>query len=320
MNQTLTSSVVRAREALSSRADAIGASADATPPLELFHAANSICSQKVRSVLAQHALAYISHQLNLFEGQTYLPDYVRLRMFGCERFGGALVAHHSGSTSADAGGCDGAVVPTLVDWRSDEVIVDSKRICLHLDALAPEADRLRPLEFAVGIDAELAVVDNLPNYQMLMGRTPSASESGATASGVAGRFSQRKVAWCDRYLREHADEPALVAAYTAKRAKEASAAAELFSPEAMTSACGRAEAALHDLQRKLERRTGAWLFGDVFTMADLFWGIELLRMKNTGVAMFWEGGRLPQVEAFSAATEALPSIRTAIIDWPGAMF
>ena len=320
MDQILAASVARAREALASCGDAIGGVTGPAPPLELFHAPNSICSQKVRCVLAHHGLAYISHPVNLFEGQSYLPDYVRLRMLGCESFGGALVAHHSGSTSASAGGCDGAVVPTLVDGRSDEVIVDSKRICLHLDALAPETDRLRPLELAVGIDAELAVVDNLPNYQMLMGRTPAASESEATASGVAGRFSQRKVAWCDLHLREHADEPALVAAYTAKRAKEASAAAALFSPEAMTSAYGRAEAALHDLQRKLERRNGSWLFGDVFTMADLFWGVELLRMKNTGVAVFWEGGRLAQVEAFSTATETLPSIRTAIIDWPGAMF
>ena len=319
MDQTLAFSVARARDALSSRGDTVGSFADAAPFLELFHAANSICSQKVRCVLAYHQLPYISHPVNLFEGQTYLPDYVRLRMLGCESFGGALVAHHSGSTSASAGGCDGAVVPTLVDWRSDQVIVDSKRICLHLDALAPEADRLHPAELGDDVDAELAVVDNLPNYQMLMGRTPSASESGSTASGVAGRFSQRKVAWCDLHLREHAHDPVLVAAYTAKRAKEASAAAELFSPEAMTSAYGRAEAALHDLEGKLERRSGCWLFGDVFTMADMFWGVELLRMKNTGVAVFWEG-RLPQVEAFSTRTEELPSIRTAVIDWPSATF
>ena len=320
MDDTVAPAVAKAREALGSRSDVIGSAAGASPPVELFHAPNSICSQKVRSVLAHHRLPYVSHPVNLFEGQSYLPDYVRLRMLGCESFGGALVAHHSGSTSASAGGCDGAVVPTLVDRRSGAVIVDSKRICLHLDAEAPEADRLRPPERAADVDAELAVVDNLPNYQMLMGRTPAASESGATAGDVAGRFSQRKVAWCDLHLREHADDPALVAAYTAKRAKEASAAAELFSPEAMTAAYGRAETALHELQRKLERNEGSWLFGDAFTMADLFWGVELLRMKNMGVASFWESGRLPQVEAFSAATEALPAIRTAIIDWPGAMF
>ena len=320
MDQTVAPAVAKASEALGGRAEVIGSSAGASPPLDLFHAPNSICSQKVRSVLAQHGLAYVSHPVNLFEGQTYLPAYVRLRMLGCESFGGALVAHHSGSTSASAGGCDGAVVPTLVDRKSDEVIVDSKRICLHLDAQAPEAERLRPPSLAAAVDAELDVVDNLPNYQMLMGRTPGAAESAATAGDVGGRFSQRKVAWCDLHLREQAHDPALVAAYTAKRAKEASAAAELFSPEAMKSAYARAEAALEDLEHKLARSGAAWLFGDALTMADLFWGIELLRMKNMGVAVFWEGGRRPRVEAFSAATEALPAIRSAIIDWPGAMY
>ena len=320
MDETVASSVALAREALGSRGDVIASAAGATPTLELFHAPNSICSQKVRSVLAHHASAYVSHPVNLFEGQTYLPQYVRLRMLGCESFGGALVSHHDGNTSASAGGCDGAVVPTLIDRRSNQVIVDSKRICLHLDAQAPEAERLRPADLAAAVDAELDVVDGLPNYQMLMGRTPSTTESGATAAGVGGRFSQRKVAWCDLHLREQAHDPTLVAAYTAKRAKEASAAAQLFSPEAMRAAYARAEKALQDLERRLERRGGAWLFGDALTLADLFWGVELLRMKNMGVSTFWEGARLPRVEAFSAATEALPPIRAAIVDWPGAMF
>ena len=191
MTEALVSIVERASQALGG---GDGGAGDERPRFELFHAANSICSQKVRTVLAQHGLSYASHMVNLFQGQTYLPDYVRLRMVGCETLGGALVAHHSGSTATSAGGCDGAVVPTLVDWRSDEVMVDSKRICLHLDAQVAEADRLRPADLAATIDDELAVVDNLPNYQMLMGRTPSASEAEATKGGVGGAFSQRKVA------------------------------------------------------------------------------------------------------------------------------
>ena len=122
------------------------------------------------------------------------------------------------------------------------------------------------------------------------------------------------------HLREQARDPALVAAYTAKRAKEVSAVAELFSPEAMRAAYALAETALDALEHKLERSGAAWLFGDALTITDLFWGNELLRVKNMGVAVFWEGGRRPRVEAFSAATRALPAIRSAIIEWPGAMY
>ena len=144
MGQMLASVVAGARDALGSAGQVIGSESSQAPRYELFNAANSICSQKVRSVLAHHRLPYVSQGVNLFLGQTYLPGYVRLRMVGCERFGGALVSHHNGNTSASAGGCDGAVVPTLVDWEAEDVVVASKRICIHLDDQAAELHKLRP--------------------------------------------------------------------------------------------------------------------------------------------------------------------------------
>ncbi len=311
--------VADARDALGSDGPPHGGEPDTAPRFELFHAANSICSHKVRAVLAHHGLPYASHVLNMFEGQTYLPAYVRLRMVGCERFGGSLVSRHTGSTAAHAG-CDGAVVPTLIDWRDGGVLVDSKRICIHLDNQGPEDLRLRPSPLVSRIDEQLAIVDDLPNYQLLMGRTPTTTEAARTASDVGGAFSRRKVAWCDRYMAQNVAEPRLLAAYQAKRAKELSAAENLFTPEAMREAYDRAERSVVDLERSLGEVEGPFLYGAVVTMADLFWGIELLRMGNTGVSTFWEGGRLLRVEAFAAATEGLPAIRSAVVEWPGAMF
>lgn len=315
----LRAAVAGACEVLGGAGEPAGPANGEPPRFELFHAANSICSQKVRTVLAHHDLPYRSHPVDLFRGETYLPGYVRLRMIGCAALGGDLAARHGGTTSTEAGGCDGVVVPTLVDWASEEVIVDSKRICLVLDTVAPEADWLRPAALADAVDRELGVVDNLPNYQMLMGRTPSGAE-GVTRGDVQAAFSQRKVGWCDRYLDEQAGDDLLVRAYTAKRAKELSAATELFSPEAMRDAYRVAEAALGELEARLAARTGAWLLGERVTMADLFWGIELMRMRDVGVADYWEAGRLPEVERYAAATEALPAIRRAVTDWPGARF
>ena len=320
MDQHLISTVSGAREALGKSGEPQEFGAKPAPRYELFHAASSICSQKVRVVLAHHALPYVNHDMNMFVGQTYLPGYVRLRMLGCEHYGGALVSRHSGSTSTAAHGCDGAVVPTLVDWETGEVVVDSHRICLHLDAQQAGADRLRPEAFAASIDEDLQIIDHMPNYQMLMGRTGSGGPSTATLKDKGGTFSRRKVAWCEHYLEEYGDDPKLSAAYTAKRAKELSAADELFSPEAMRSAYERAEGALVALEGKLADRGARWLYRDHPTLADFFWGVELSRMKNVGMAHVWEAGRLPQVERFSQATEDLPAIRTAVTNWPGAMF
>ena len=320
MSSDLQTAVEGASIALDSAGDIVGPIGSGRPRFELFHAANSICSQKVRCVLAYHGLSYASHPVNLFVGQTYLPDYVRLRMMGCDRLGGPLASHHSGDTSASAGGCDGAVVPTLIDWEEHAVLVDSRLICLHLDAQVGPDRCLRPPALASEIDDHLRIIDGLPNYQLLMGRTPGENESGDTRDGIGGSFSMKKVAWCDRALGEHSADEALVRAYTAKRAKELSAAEHLFSDDAMRSAYGRAKSALDGLEEALKRRDGTWLFGDRLTMADLFWAIELLRMKNTGIANHWEEARLPHVEHFFAAVPTIPAIRSAVINWAGASF
>ena len=306
-------------ETLGDAGEIVGALAE--PRFDLFHAANSICSHKVRVVLAQLGTAYRSHVLNIFAGQTFLPGHVRLRLIGCARGGLALVQAHTGSTAASTGGCDPAVVPTLIDRQTGEVIVDSKAICRYLDAQAAEPDRLCPGAFRAAIEAQLDVVDNLPNYQMLVGKPAGADPRPRALQANAGvDFSMSKVARCDRYIAQFAGDQALVQAYGAKRSKELMAVQTLFSQDAVTGAYAKADDACSQLERRLQVKSGAWLFGDAVTMADLFWAVELLRMKNLGAQHLWEGGRRPAVEAFVGAAERLPSIQSAVLTWPGALF
>lgn len=318
MPQNLQHLVAELRSSLGSVGDTIASDKSITPRFELFHAPNSICSQKVRAVLAHHHISYRSQQVNIFEGQTYLPAYVRLRLMGCDALGGGLVSEHTGSTSVSKGGCDPAVVPTLVDWGTGQVLVDSKRICFYLDQLAGGA--LRPANLEGAIDAELDVVDNLPNYQMLAGKPPGEDhrpESRRKSNGVG--FAMGKVERCDKYLAQFASDADLVRGYSAKRAKELNAAEQLFTPEAMRTAYDKAEAGCTHLEKKLN--SGArWVAGDNLTMADLYWGVELLRMKNMAVEFFWAKGARPAVAGFVDRTQTIPAIRSAVIEWPGALF
>lgn len=317
-----TNSMAEDLGALLGPGEVIGAARPGTiPRFTLYHAANSICSQKVRAVLAQLQLSYLSHTLNIFAGETYLPGYVRLRLLGCERSGFPLVATHTGSTSTAAGGCDPAVVPTLVDRQADEVIVDSKQICLYLDSIVSASHRLRPMSLQRVIDAELDIVDNLPNYQMLVGQpigTDARPEKLKANHGVS--FSMSKVRRCDQYLVEFAGDQTLVGAYQAKRTKELIAAERLFSREAMKNVYDRAREACATLDNKLETSSSTWLTGNSVTLADLFWAVELLRMKNLGAAYLWEQNRLPSVQRFVAAAEGLDSVRSAVLEWPGSQF
>ena len=322
MTPDLQALVADVRKAMNSDGTRLGPAGADTPRFELFSAAGSICSQKVRAVLAHHGLAYRSHSVNLFDGGTYLPAYVRLRVIGCDALGAALVNHHSGSTSVTAGGgCDAAVVPTLIDWQTSQIVVDSKRICNHVDAAVAEASSLRPACWVERIDAEIDIIDNLPNYQMLAGTPPGEDlrpEALRKRTGVA--FSMSKVDRCDHYLAEYPDDEILVRGYTAKRAKELDAAQQLFGEGAMREAYAKAEAACGALERKLKASGSSWLVTDQVTMADVYWGVEFTRLKNLGADSFWKDGARPALAAYAERTGELPAIRQAVIDWPGALF
>ena len=323
MKPSLEALVVAARAALESEGGMIAQVGSEAPRFELFGAANSICSQKVRAVLAHHGLAYRSHSLNLFGGQTYVPAYVRMRLRGCDELGDALVSRHSGSTSViDGGGCDAVVVPTLVDWHEERVVVDSRRICNHLDtAVADASKRLRPESLATRIDAEIDIIDNLPNYQMLSGRPPGPDRRPEPLRGRTGvAFAMGKVERCDQYLNAYPDDADLQRAYAAKRAKELDAATHLFDDEAMRAAYDKAAAACDAFERRLAGATTRWLLGDQVTLADVFWGVELTRIKNLDADAFVRDGRWPAIEAFAGRTRELEAIRRAIVDWPGALF
>ncbi|WP_428422889.1 glutathione S-transferase family protein [Methylibium sp.] len=309
------------RAALDGAGEFIGSSESEAPRFELFNAPNSICSQKVRAVLAFHEIPYVSQSMNIFAGETYLPAYVRLRLAACDDLDLPLVAAHSGSTSVATGGCDPAVVPTLVDLAAEKLIVDSKRICLYIDATIAGRARLRPAHLAERIDAELDIVDNLPNYQMLSGRPPGEDHRPASRRGGNGvDFAMSKVGRCDRYLAEFADDKALVRGYAAKRCKELQAAQQLFSAQAMRAAYDKAEEACEGLEGRLAARGNRWLLADEMTMADLYWAIELLRMKNLGADALWSHGARPAVADFVERAERVAAIRSAVIDWPGAQY
>jgi glutathione S-transferase len=46
--------------------------------IELYHFALSTCSQKVRLVLAEKRLEFVSREVNLMAGEQHDPEYVKL--------------------------------------------------------------------------------------------------------------------------------------------------------------------------------------------------------------------------------------------------
>jgi hypothetical protein len=51
------------------------------PRFEVWHWGQSLCSQKVRTVLTEKEIEYRSNELSFREFENYRPGYVRLRMY-----------------------------------------------------------------------------------------------------------------------------------------------------------------------------------------------------------------------------------------------
>jgi glutathione S-transferase len=85
--------------------------------IELYHFAFSTCSQKVRLVIEEKGLDFVSHEVNLIAGEQHDPEYVKLN------------PEH--------------VVPTLV--HDGQVLVESSLIIQYLDDAFPEP-ALRPAD------------------------------------------------------------------------------------------------------------------------------------------------------------------------------
>lgn len=307
------------RQLVEQTCNAIGLTQDDATPAsgptlryELFHSDKSLCSQKVRAVLAHHAIPFVDREIDVMQGHNFVPSCVRLRLMGCKRIGTGLVSTHTGSTSVETAGCDPCVVPTLIDWQDNVVRVDSKRICLDLDQPFSEEEKLVPAALSDAVMQELAMVDDMPNIQMLMSKAPGDVDTNVTKLGLGNElYTGSRLHFCEQFLKQTQDDPQLVEAYGAKMEKERSAAAALFTPDAVKHAYDIAEKACRRLEEMLQKQASRWLFGERLTMADLFWGLELLRLDNLGTASFWTDNRLPQLERYFNELRALPAIKTA---------
>src|SRR3546814_3614302 len=109
-------------------------------------------------------------------------------------------------------------------------------------------------------------------------------------------------------------DPLLLEAYQHKIVKEEAAASFVINEPQMRTAISKAEQLVTDLDRDLGASTGPWLFGDRFTLADLFWAVSLYRFLWLGYSGFWkDGAGKPRVEAYANRLFARPSVKDAII-------
>ena len=293
--------------------------ANKQPELELFHFGFSICSHKVRSVLAELNLEYGSNQ---YAGPTqyenYTPEYVRLRLQSDAAKNSRFVSDYSGGSAVESEGFDPLVVPTLVDHRANRVLADSKLICLYLVKTYQQRIDLFPVDLETEIIQQVDIVDQTPHVAMLYGADPEADTRPDDIQARMPGIHKIKFEAIKNHMANVKDEDDLITAYEAKLSKEKAAESFVVDEASMKEATALAENLVTGLEQKLARSNGPWLFGHRFTLADLMWGVSLIRLDYLGKSRFWNGNiERPLVKSYKELLSRRPSLKTAVLDWPG---
>jgi glutathione S-transferase len=289
----------------------------AEPRFELFHAASSLCSQKVRAVMHEKALSYRSNDMlilgtmaskGLVPAEHYSPAYIRLRLVAARELNREFVSGYSGRTSVETEGFDPCVVPLLVDHEAGRVIADSQRICVYLDGVSRAPIQLIPdaPDARAEVMRQVSIVDRIPNGALLYGFHPDADLRPEALKASMQTVYDHKVMALERLAADNAGDPELVAAYRAKIVKESGGKTVCRDPAFQRAARQKTGQLLSDLERDLAAGSFARTNGHAFSVADVLWGVNLVRLNYLGLASMW--GALPRVTHYFDVLARRPSL------------
>ena len=301
----------------------VGGPPGTKPRFELYHFSLSLCSHKLRTVLAEKDTGYVSHDIDILPPgmQNYLPEYVRLRVAGARALGltDRFVDGYTGRSSTETEGFDPLVVPTLVDHEAGNILVNSKRMCLYLDSAVATGTQLVPDDIAEAVIRQVDIVDRSPHPAVLYGVHPDGDGRPDFIRRSMPGIHDRKIAEARMNLERAGDDPLIRAAYEHKIMKEAAAKRHVLTETKMRASVEEFRDAVENLERDLEAAGGTWLLGDRFTLADVFWAVSLFRMQWLGLGYLWKTGDrlvLPRVCEYTKRVFLRPSFQRGVVHWP----
>jgi glutathione S-transferase len=115
-----------------------------------------------------------------------------------------------------------------------------------------------------------------------------------------------KVMALERLIADNAGEPELVAAYRAKVVKESGGKKVCHDPAFQRAARGQTKQLLAGLERDLAAGSFGCSNGHAFSLADVFWGVNLVRLSYLGLSSMWDA--LPRVTRYCDELARRPSL------------
>ncbi|MEO1681077.1 MAG: glutathione S-transferase family protein [Pseudomonadota bacterium] len=288
------------------------------PKYDLYHFEFSICSHKVRAVLGEIKVPWLSLELEPAAHENYKPDYVRLRLASHAAQAAEFATGWEGGSSVAQAGFDALVVPTLVDRDRGEVVADSLAICTYLARHETGAIDLIPEDLATEIAAEVDAVDQTPHVALLYGPNPDGDGRALIFRLTFKGEHVKKAAAVRREAAKVAGQDGrLDAAYAAKVAKEKAGSAFVAAPERMRAAIAETDSVIAAFSERLGLTNGPWALGVDYTLADVFWGVSLFRLEFLGYGWLYRGrSDRAALAAYADRAFARPSLASAVARWP----
>lgn len=244
--------------------------------LALYHASSSLCSQKVKLVLAEKSLEWKSHLINLLTFENLQPSYMRLNPKG--------------------------VVPTLL--HDDRVITDSAAIIRYLDEQFPQPQL---------IPVESVLQEKMNNWIDLQNRFPMREVMYGNYRGIEGavlrRSVQRKAKLLPKLMLAN---PELKDLYAIKLEDVRQWNCTIQNASKIANLNARLEPMLERLESQLSQT--AWLCGDSYSLADTVWTAVLNRLDELKIGHLWQDITRPALSSYFNQLRARPSFKTAIQD------
>ena len=244
---------------------------------------------------------------------------MKLRLAGGAHLKSKLAAAHTGRSSVETEGFDPCVVPVLADRETNEIFVDSKVICEHIDRVVPTSDPLIPDDPALAdrVEQQVRVVDQTPHPGVLYGFHPDDDRRPDFIKAVMADVYDNKCHALNQLIEQNREDADLVRAYESKIAKEQAGKARARDADAQHAVRAEFIALIEELDETLGVSDGDWILGDRYTLADLMWGISLYRMQWLGLGHLWD--ERPRVGRYASRAYKHPSVRDAVINWPSPM-
>ncbi|XGV99823.1 MAG: glutathione S-transferase family protein [Leptolyngbya sp. BL-A-14] len=241
--------------------------------LELYYASGSLCSQKVKLVLAEKSLDWKGHLLNLLTFENLKPSYMALNSKG--------------------------VVPTLV--HDEQVITDSSIIIRYLDEkfscplLIPAAPKSQEL-----MEKWVTLQNQFPMRELMYGNY----------QGLEGWILRRSVQIKQRLLPQLMQaHPELLPHYEAKLKDVRQWNSIIQDRQAIASINRKIEPMLTQLEAQLVQTE--WLCGTTYSLADVVWTAVLNRLEELKFGDRWVD-TYPALAAYFQRLKARPNFKAAI--------